>query len=178
MYTCVSEHWFITMCMRTQIWKTYQNSVYKSFVIGEIISFYQERGRWTSIIIAIASSGSIATWAIWTKYPMLWGGIIALSQIVSSIKPYFPYNKYLNELQEKKNIALKINLDFERLWYKVQYDKITDEESGQKLFLIKEQMNKAYNFKEDINAQRKDSIVRLATERTEVYFNINYYNHE
>ena len=164
--------------MRTQVWNTYQNSIFKAFVIDELISFYQERERWTSITIALASSGSIATWAIWSKYPMVWGGIIALSQIVSFIKPYFPYNKYLSELQEKKNVALKINLDFERLWYKMQHDKITEDEGVDEFFHIKEQMNKAYNFKEDINAQRRKPIINEATDKTEAYFKINYYNYE
>ena len=165
------------LAMRNQIWNTLQNSIYKSFVIEELIAFYQERERWTSIAIALASSGSIATWAVWSRYPMLWGGIIALSQVLSFIKPYFPYNKYLNELEEKKNFALKVNLDFERLWYKMQYDKITEGESVQEFFLAKELMNKAYNFREDINAHRKKSIIKSATEKTELYFDTNYYNH-
>lgn len=143
-----------------------------------MISFYQERERWTSIMIALASSGSIATWAIWSKYPLLWGGIIAISQVVAFVKPYFPYNKYLSEVQKKKNIALKVNLDFERLWYKMQYDKISEEESVNEFFHIKELMNKAYNFKEDINAQRNQSIIDEATNKTETFFKINHYNYE
>lgn len=164
--------------MRAQIWHTFENSVYKSFIIGETISYYQKRERWTNIIIALASSGSIATWAIWSKFPLLWAGIIALSQVISLVKPYFPYNKYLNELQEKKNIALKINLDFERLWYKMQYDKISEEESVEEFFHIKEEMNKAYNFKEDLDAQKRQSIIKTATDKTEAYIKINYHSHE
>lgn len=161
--------------MRTQIWNTFQNSIYKSFVLDELISMYQEMERWTNIAIAIASSGSIATWAIWAKYPIVWGSIIAISQVVSFAKPYFPFNKYLTELHEKKNLALGINLSFEKLWYKVQYDKISEDESVQEFFLIKDQMNKAFNFKEDINLQGRKKIIDSATEKTRAYFELNYY---
>ena len=40
-----------------------------------------------NVILAIASSGSIASWAIWDEYAIYWGGFIALSQLITAIKP-------------------------------------------------------------------------------------------
>lgn len=40
---------------------------------------------------AIASSGAIAAWAVWRSYPMIWGGIIALSQVADALKDVFPF---------------------------------------------------------------------------------------
>lgn len=58
---------------------------------------YQHGDRFVNVLLDIASSGSIAAWAVWKSAPMVWGGIIAGSQLVTAIKPYFPYFKYVKE---------------------------------------------------------------------------------
>jgi len=160
--------------MRDQIWKNFQNSIFKSFILDEMIKVYQERERWTNVILAFASSGSVATWAIWDKVPLLWGGIIAASNVIMVIKPHFPYSKYLKEIREKKIYALTINLEFEKLWYKVQYDKLNEDEVVEEFFLIRENLNKAFNFNEEISLQDKQSIQENAAIKTKIYFDINY----
>jgi hypothetical protein len=42
---------------------------------------------------AIASSGSIAAWALWKEYAFVWGAIIAASQVVDALKDVFPFTK-------------------------------------------------------------------------------------
>ena len=44
-----------------------------------------------NVILAIASSGSIAGWTIGDEYAIYWGGFIALSQRITAIKPLFPF---------------------------------------------------------------------------------------
>ncbi len=160
--------------MRDQIWKNFQNSIFKTYILEEMIRIYQERERYTNIVLAFASSGSVAAWAVWELFPMLWAGIIAASNVVLVIKPYFPYSKYLKEIREKKQNALSINLEFEKLWYKIQYDKLTEDEAMEEFFLIRENLNKAYNFSEDISLQHADSVQQNATIKTKTYFEINY----
>src|SRR5579863_5193706 len=42
---------------------------------------------------AVASSGSIAAWALWKEYAFVWGAIIAVSQVVDALKDVFPFTK-------------------------------------------------------------------------------------
>ena len=139
-----------------------------------MIKVYQERERWTNVLLAFASSGSVATWAIWDKAPLLWGGIIAASNVIMVVKPHFPYSKYLKEIREKKIYALTINLEFEKLWFKVEHDKLNEDMAMEEFFLIRENLNKAFNFNEDISLQDKQSIQANAATKTKTYFEINY----
>jgi hypothetical protein len=66
-------------------------------------------GRWVTAIAtlrAVASSASIAVWAVWKQYPLLWGGIIAVSQVADAVKDVFPVNK-----KHKSTIELTVALD-------------------------------------------------------------------
>jgi len=42
---------------------------------------------------AVASSGSIAAWALWKEYAFVWGAIIAASQVADALKDVFPFTK-------------------------------------------------------------------------------------
>src|SRR3984893_19524878 len=42
---------------------------------------------------AIASSGSIAAWALWKEHAFVWGAIIAASQVADALREVFPFNK-------------------------------------------------------------------------------------
>ena len=42
---------------------------------------------------AIASSGSIAAWALWKEYAFVWGAIIAASQVADALRDVFPFTK-------------------------------------------------------------------------------------
>lgn len=59
------------------------------------IRLYRNRlARWVrgvELVRAVASSGSIAAWAWWKDYPLLWGGIIAGAQVLDATKHVFPF---------------------------------------------------------------------------------------
>src|ERR1700704_5106490 len=42
---------------------------------------------------AIASSGSIAAWALWKEHAFVWGAIIAASQVADALRDVFPFTK-------------------------------------------------------------------------------------
>src|SRR5260370_6581295 len=42
---------------------------------------------------AIASSGSIAAWALWREHAIVWGAIIAASQVADALRGVFPFTK-------------------------------------------------------------------------------------
>jgi hypothetical protein len=97
--------------------------------------------------LALASSGSIATWVVWNMYPTIWGSIIATSQVISVIKPYFPFSNYIVQLRDKSPLMKQLNYDYEKLWYDMEYNKITEDDSVKAHFDLKKRKSDILNFK-------------------------------
>lgn len=72
-----------------------------------------------NIFVAIASSTSIAAWAVWQKFSFVWSIIIAISQVLTTIKGFLPYSKRLKMLvpfmEDLKFLYNKIEYN----WFKV-----------------------------------------------------------
>ena len=79
--------------MREQVWGLLCNTKFKGFVLSILVIRFQKWDRNINIFLAVASSGSIAAWVVWNRFPFVWGAIIASSQVITVIKPYFPYFK-------------------------------------------------------------------------------------
>jgi hypothetical protein len=63
----------------------------------------------------IASSGAIATWAVVQSHPLIWGAIIAITQVADAVKDEFPLTSRLNAASATLTSfdALFIEADFE-----------------------------------------------------------------
>ena len=58
---------------------------------------YSKRKRWLSVFLAILSSGSLGGWVIWRELALMWTTIIVISQVLTVVRPYVPYNKYVKK---------------------------------------------------------------------------------
>ena len=87
--------------------------------VGKLSGRYARLKWWIDVFIAVAGSASIGAWAIWNKYPLIWGGIIAGSQVVTAIKPFIPYWKRAESLHQLRYDLESIFLEAERDWYKI-----------------------------------------------------------
>lgn len=69
-----------------------------------IRSYRDYLGKWVTgigVVKAVASSSSIAAWVIWKDYAFIRGAIIAVSQVIDSLKDVFPVTK---------DIKLRVNM--------------------------------------------------------------------
>jgi len=160
--------------MKIQLWSTLCNLKFKEYCIGLLISKFQKLDRNINIFLALASSGSIGAWAIWKEYPMIWGSIIVVSQIVSTIKPYFPYNKYVKELNERYLKIEYINIELEQLWYKYSKRKVNDDQANELYVEIRKEIAKALNFSSDTIFNINKKIEYEANKRMEIFLKSNY----
>jgi hypothetical protein len=75
----------------------YWNQMVELKVATSYIRRYRDHlGRWVTgvgMLRAIASSGSIAAWALWKEHAFVWGAIIAVSQVADALKDVFPFTK-------------------------------------------------------------------------------------
>lgn len=81
-----------------------------------------------NIFLAITSSSSIAAWAIWQKYQIVWAIIIALSQVVTAIKPFLPFKQRLKAISDLNDKIQEISLECEEGWFSVAEGELTEKE--------------------------------------------------
>ena len=79
-----------------------------------------------NIFLAIASSSSIAAWAIWKEHQLVWACIIAISQVVTAVKPFLPYRQRLKATSDLNTNIQSIFLEAEQGWYAVAEGLLTE----------------------------------------------------
>ncbi|TKG92896.1 hypothetical protein EYV94_18150 [Puteibacter caeruleilacunae] len=89
---------------------------------------------YTNIFLVFTTSSSIATWAIWKEMPLLWAGIIAISQIVTLAKPYLLFPKYVKVFYERNLQWQNISLEIEELWHKLENSIIEESVAAKEYF--------------------------------------------
>lgn len=160
-----------------RIWATFCNMKFKAFVLGLLVQKYQIWDRNINIFLALTSSGSIAAWAVWQKYPLIWGFLIAISQVIMTIKPFFPYHKLVKELNAKSLHVDILNIEFEEFWNKANRGKLTEDEMQEQYF----QLNKSYasvlNFSDDLLFTTSREIEHKANLRMKIFLK-TFYNIE
>lgn len=128
-----------------------------------------------NIFLAVTSSSSIAAWAIWSKLGPLWAFVIALSQVVTAVKPYFPFNKRLPLLGQ---ISSQLQLLFNKAdyqWYKVSNGDYTENEINDILFDLKKQYTDNISKLLESDALPEVAAYRkTAGEKTSSYFSTQY----
>lgn len=120
---------------------------------------------------AIASSTSIAAWAIWQQLSFVWSVIIAISQVLTAIKEFLPYNKRLKILapfmEDLKFLYNKIEYN----WFKVASGELTEEEINNLLYSFKDEFanieNK--NLKEETLLENED-FMKMADKKNRFVF--------
>jgi len=127
------------------------------------------------MILAIASNSSIATWAIWQRLGILWGVIIALSQVVNAIKHLLPWERRAKELANLGRDVADILLVAERDWYRVAEGLWTEEEINDSIAGLRRRRSDAENQHlagRPLPENRKHMLV--AVEHTTKYFKAYY----
>lgn len=162
------------MDLYTKTWNLIENTKYKEFWIAEKAKEYKKKERNINIFLAVTSASSISSWVIWKEYAFIWASIIAISQLIQVIKPLFPFNSYIQELQNKEVLLGSINLELEKLWYKLQYDKITEKAMEREFFKIKEKINEALKFRDDIIFEETPSLESKATDKVQTFLKVTY----
>jgi len=161
--------------MQSQYWVELQSM--KAHVY--YIELYQLRSesieRSINIILAIASSSSIAGWVIWQQYAFAWACFIMLSQVVSAVYRYLPFKARIKPLSTAGIELSVITNEAERDWYEVSAGKLTESEINEKRF----------NFRKKSSAVMKSAfggmvipedkkLMRCAEEKMFTYFKSHY----
>lgn len=84
--------------------------------------------RSIKIFLAIASSSSIAGWAIWKDAQFIWATIIAASQVLNSIRPFLPYRERMKALSSLSRELEELAIHIEIKWLEIAAGELTEKE--------------------------------------------------
>jgi hypothetical protein len=142
------------------------------------IRLYRDsRGRWVKglgILKAVASSSSIAGWAVWGDLHLVFPAIIAASQLVDAIKDYFPFAK-----EQKAASAYSTTLDYlfndvQLEWENIFSGQFTDAEIMTRLHKLRKQQLDARNRNFPDGLVPVPALLIQAKEEADVYFKTTY----
>ena len=77
---------------------------------------------------AIASSGSIAAWALWKEYAFVWGAIIAASQVADALRDVLPFTKKHKSASAHTVMLGSIFIDAQLEWENIFSGRYTDDQ--------------------------------------------------
>ncbi len=160
--------------MKEKVWYTLVNLKYKSYIIDLNLEKNQNLERKINIFLAIASSGSIAGWTIWKNTPMIWGAIIAFSQFITVVIPYFRLNKNARDFKQISYHLDHLNFKFELLWNDVQENLIEEDEIRRIYVELKEAAINILNLDEEIILDKSKKICDKADERMVCFLQNEY----
>lgn len=128
-----------------------------------------------NIILAIASSSSIAAWAIWKELHIIWAILIAAAQVISAIKPFLPYKNRLRAVLELNNKIQILTLEAEIHWYSVSEGLFTEQEIHNLTLDLKDKIVKAEQLcmKNDLLKAHQELKIK-AENQADIYFVQNY----
>lgn len=140
---------------------------------------YAETSEWRdkvfNIFIALASSSSIAAWAVWQKHDILWAAIIASSQVATAIKPFLPYKQRLKAISELNDAIQSLALECEKGWHDVSEGVLTENQIHDKLMDLRDKSLKAEKkFLNNVILPCKQKLLTQAENEADKYFQQNY----
>ncbi len=128
-----------------------------------------------NIILAITSSSSIAAWAIWQEYQIVWAVIIAISQVITAVKPFLPFRQRLKPISDLNDHIQEISLECEKHWFSVAEGELTEKEIHDLYISMKDKSLKAEKKSlKDIVLPKNSKILKKAEEETELYLSNTY----
>lgn len=143
------------------------------------VELYQLRSesieRFISIVLAIASSSSIAGWVIWQQYAFVWACLIMVSQVVSAVYRYLPFKARIKPLSVVGIELSVIANEAEKDWFDVSTGKLTASEINKKRFNLRTKssavMKSAFG---GMVIPEDKKLMRQAEEKMFTYFKSHY----
>ena len=122
------------------------------------------------IFWAITSSSSIGRWVIWNEYGIIWGCVIAVSQVINAIKGFLPFQKRAKQIGSLNTEVEKLALDAESQFYSVFEGKLTDEDIFNLVTKLKQQkLEASHKHFKDQALPIKSKYITESEERTRAY---------
>jgi hypothetical protein len=124
----------------------YWNDLYATKVQVEYLGLLSEHAEWRDrclkIFLALMSTGSIAAWAVWKQHPLLWGTLIAASQVITAVAPFLPFKARLKSIAGLLPELEVLHINMESKWSEIMQAELTDAEIRRCITTFRQQKQK------------------------------------
>jgi len=128
-----------------------------------------------NIFLALTSSASIAAWAVWQEHQIVWAVIIALSQIVTAIKPFLPFKQRLKPISDLNDVIQELSLECEKHWFSVAEGELTEKEIHELCISLRAKTIKAEKkFFKNIVLPKNSKFLANAEKDADIYLTKTY----
>lgn len=129
------------MKIQNRYWDKMSQFKFEILLYNEHLSRYISINRAIIIILAVFSSGAVASWAIWNDIGFVWALLIALSQVLSIINEFLPYKKRIEEIPQLTHKLTIIYNEMEKDWFMVESGELDNESINKLLYNYIEKWN-------------------------------------
>jgi hypothetical protein len=123
---------------------------------------------------AIASSGSIAAWALWKEYAFVWGAIIAASQVADALRDVFPFTKKHKAASTHTVTLGSIFIDAQLEWENIFAGRYTDDQIMNRRHKLMRLQHDAERTSFPDGLATQDSLFVQAQQEAKDYFTATY----
>ena len=164
------------MDMQKRYWHEMVQVKFSVYYVDQYYGNSVKIDRRLNMFLAIVACGSIAGWAIWNKFALIWACIVALSQVINVLKPYLPYSKRVELLQKYYIDSSLLYAKMEYDWLNVANGSLTENEINDVLFkYVSEEITFPGKYLVDDYLTKNDRCKEKADELTNEYFKKNFW---
>lgn len=162
--------------MQKRYWNYMTNIRFRIFYLDLYADNVYKRDMGIKVFSAIASSASIAAWAIWQELAFFWSMIIAVFQVMNAVKGYLPYSTILKNIgSAQKNLKLLYN-KIEYNWFWVESGEFPEEKLNELLHDFEKEYIEIESqcFEGGTPWAENEKLHKKAEQKMKVYFENNF----
>jgi len=140
--------------------------------------YRDDQAKWVhriGIVKAVAASSTIAGWSIWKDYALIWGIILALSQLLDTVKEYLPHQKQQRAASDLTGAIDMLFVDAQFEWSFVIDGKLDAEEIMARWRNVARLRLEAEHKFFPEGVARNEGLQSLARSEVDAYFRANYH---
>lgn len=112
--------------MREAIWRAMLNADMNARYWKELVHRYSNRETGFKILIAVVTSGTVASWGFWEDAAGLWKSLSAIAAVAAIVLPILNYQKQIEQMSFLSGKWGELRIEFEDLWIQ-----LSDSEASQ-----------------------------------------------
>lgn len=161
---------------QTQVhyWRFMNDSIVHVYYLDDYLKHYQWWERSIKIFLALSSSTSIASWAIWQDLSIVWASIIALSQVINSIKHLLPLAQREKLIRQVLPELTDLHMEVENNYYDVSNGLLSDKGIHELTIKLKKRKSSIVAKLDECSLPDNQKLMTSAEERANIYLD-GYY---
>ena len=102
--------------MRKVIWDSMLDADMNQRYWSYLSRRYYVRDLYSKIFLAMMSSGTVASWGLWSQFPFIWKALSSISALLAIALPLINWPKQISTMVGLKQKWTEIKSEYELLW--------------------------------------------------------------